>query len=51
MAKLFPASMDTSLLEVQRLFYSPLLKSFIPQDLSNIAVGSVGTLITVEFVL
>lgn len=51
MAKLFPASMGTSLSEVQRLFYSALLKSLSPQQLGNIAVGSVGTLMTVDFVL
>lgn len=50
-AKLFPESMDTSLSKVQRLFYSILLKSLSLQQLSNIVVGSVGTLITVEFVL
>lgn len=33
------------------LFYSTSLKSLSPQQLSNIVVGSVGTLITVEFVL
>lgn len=51
MAKLFPASMGTSLSEVQRLFYSTLLKFLSPQQLSNFAVSSVGTLITAEFVL
>lgn len=33
------------------LFYSTSFKSLSPQQLSNIVVGSVGTLITVEFVL
>lgn len=51
MAKLFPASMGTSLSEVQRLFYSTLLKSLSPQQLGNIAVGSVGALMAVDFVL